>query len=51
MGSINEAKIADLVLLDDDPIQNIHAIEQVDGVMANGRFMTHAELAEAVATF
>ena len=51
MGSINEAKIADLVLLDDDPIQNIHAIEHVDGVMANGKFMTHAELAEAFATF
>jgi imidazolonepropionase-like amidohydrolase len=46
LGTIEKGKIADLVLLDADPIADIHNIEKVDAVFAQGRKVDLAALPE-----
>jgi imidazolonepropionase-like amidohydrolase len=46
LGTIEIGKIADLVLLDADPLADIHNIEKVDAVVAQGRLVDLASLPE-----
>ena len=39
LGTIERGKLADLVLLDEDPIEDIRAVRSVDRVMLNGRWI------------
>jgi imidazolonepropionase-like amidohydrolase len=40
LGTIEPGKLADLVLLDDDPLKDIRALHRVGRVMLNGRWIT-----------
>jgi hypothetical protein len=54
MGSIDTGKVADLVLLEENPLQNIDAVKKVYAVFAKGNYLDRAALdkilAEASAT-
>ncbi|MGI9541839.1 MAG: amidohydrolase family protein, partial [Cyclobacteriaceae bacterium] len=39
LGSIEEGKIADLILLREDPLQDLKAMRSVEKVMLNGVFV------------
>lgn len=44
LGSVASGKLADLVLLDGDPLADITNVLKLWGVVANGRYFDHAEL-------
>lgn len=44
LGTIEKGKIADLVLLSADPLQDISNIQKIDGVISNGKWMNRMEL-------
>jgi imidazolonepropionase-like amidohydrolase len=44
LGSIEEGKLADLVLLDADPLEDIRNIDKINSVVLNGRFYTRIDL-------
>ena len=43
--TIDRGKVADLVLLDENPIVNIGHTQKVHGVMLNGRYLDKSKLA------
>jgi imidazolonepropionase-like amidohydrolase len=45
MGSVETGKVADLVLLDANPLDDINNTRKIDAVVLNGRYLSHAELA------
>ena len=48
LGSIERGKLADLVILDADPTQDIRNTEKIDRVMLNGRLYEAETLNEVV---
>jgi hypothetical protein len=44
LGTIEKGKLSDLVLLSEDPLQDIANIQKIDGVMVNGRWLDRAAL-------
>jgi hypothetical protein len=44
LGSIEKGKLADLVLLSADPLQNIANTQKIEAVIVNGRFLDRKEL-------
>jgi imidazolonepropionase-like amidohydrolase len=46
LGTVEKGKWADLVLLDADPLADIHNIEKIDAVIAQGRSVDLARLPE-----
>ena len=46
MGSIDQGKIADLVLLQANPLEKIDNTRRIEAVVLNGRYLSHAELAQ-----
>jgi len=51
MGSVDEGKIADLVILDGDPLQDIRNTRKVRSVVLNGRFLDRQALDSLVPNF
>jgi len=49
LGTVAPGKLADLVLLDRDPLENIQNLRKVSGVMANGRYYDRAKLKRLLA--
>lgn len=44
LGTVATGKLADVVLLDDNPLTNIHNVLKIHGVVANGRYFDRATL-------
>jgi len=44
MGVIKKGAIADLVLLNANPLKDIKAVGEVEGVMLNGKWLSNAEI-------
>jgi imidazolonepropionase-like amidohydrolase len=44
MGTIAPGKLADLVLLDANPTEDIRNLRKISGVVANGKFYDRADL-------
>src|SRR4030095_13020349 len=49
LGTIEKGKIADLVLLDANPLQDISNTQKIDAVVVGGRLVPKSELAEMLA--
>ncbi|MGH8168534.1 MAG: amidohydrolase family protein, partial [Woeseiaceae bacterium] len=50
-GAIQTGLAADLILLDDNPLQNIEASRRIHGVMLRGEWMTRQDLDKLLAAF
>ncbi len=50
LGTVAEGKIADLVLLDANPLQDVRNVDRIRAVVANGRLLTRAALDSLLAT-
>jgi imidazolonepropionase-like amidohydrolase len=48
LGSIEPGKVADLVLLDGDPLADISNTRRISAVVANGRLFTYRERVQAL---
>jgi imidazolonepropionase-like amidohydrolase len=44
MGSIEKGKLADMVLLDGNPLEDIRNVRKVAGVFTHGRYYTRKDL-------
>jgi len=49
-GSLQAGKCSDLILLDSNPLQDINAIDRINGVMANGKWYTSSDLSALLST-
>ena len=49
MGTVETGKSADLVLLDADPLEDIHNTRKIQGVMLRGNYFTRAMLDQLTA--
>lgn len=44
LGSVEAGKLADLVLLTANPLNNIRAVREIDSVVFNGRYLSRAQI-------
>jgi imidazolonepropionase-like amidohydrolase len=51
LGTVEPGKIADLVLLDGNPVEDIHNLRRLRGVVLNGRFLDREKLDAILPTF
>src|SRR5215471_1894794 len=49
LGTIEKGKLADMVLLDTNPLDDIRNAQSIAGVIANGRYLSHADLDKMLA--
>jgi hypothetical protein len=50
LGVVRQGAVADLILIDGNPLKDIHAIDQISGVMLNGRWMDKRAIAKLLKT-
>ncbi len=50
MGTVEKGKFADLVLLDADPLTDIHNTQKIEAVVVRGRYYTRADLDKLLAS-
>jgi len=49
LGTIEKGKLADLVLLDANPLEDIRNTQKIAGVIVNGRYLARADLDKMLA--
>ena len=49
LGTVEKGKLADLILLDGSPLENIFNTKRIYAVVANGRFLDRMKLDEILA--
>jgi imidazolonepropionase-like amidohydrolase len=49
LGTIEKGKLADLVLLDANPLEDIRNTQKISGVVVNGRYLSRADLDKMLA--
>jgi imidazolonepropionase-like amidohydrolase len=49
LGAIETGKLADMVLLDANPLDDIRNTQKIAGVIVNGRYLSRAELDKMLA--
>ena len=49
-GSVEKGKIANLVILDADPLKNIENTQKIFGVIVGGRYLTHSDISKLLKT-
>jgi imidazolonepropionase-like amidohydrolase len=49
LGSIEKGKLADVVLLDANPLEDIRNTQKIAGVVVNGRYLSRADLDKMLA--
>jgi imidazolonepropionase-like amidohydrolase len=49
LGTLEKGKLADMVLLDANPLDDIRNTQKIAGVVANGRYFSRADLDKMLA--
>jgi imidazolonepropionase-like amidohydrolase len=49
LGSIEKGKVADLVLLEANPLEDIRNTQKIAGVVVNGRYLSRGDLDKMLA--
>jgi imidazolonepropionase-like amidohydrolase len=49
LGTVEQGKLADLILLDANPLENIDNTKRIAAVVANGRYFSKEELVKILA--
>jgi imidazolonepropionase-like amidohydrolase len=49
LGTVEKGKLADLVLLDANPLEDIRNTQKIEGVVVNGRYLSRGELDKMLA--
>lgn len=50
LGTVEKGKLADLVLLEASPLEDIHNTQKINAVMVNGKFIPKSELEAMLAS-